>query len=131
MKYLKKYAPIHLDEEMPDTVVVVGGGNDLSSNNKSVPQIANEIIDVGIDAKMRGASKVVISSVLPRGDFHYQLNRHLLNKLLKDLCVANNFYFLNNNNIFLDSHLAYDKVHLNIDGTRLLADNLIGCLNNS
>ena len=72
---------------------------------------------------------MVISSVLPRGDFHYQLNRHLLNKLLRDLCVANNFCFLDNKNIFLAYHLAYDNVHLNFEGTNLLANNLLGCLN--
>ena len=95
MNFIKEYAKSHFEKEMPDTVVIVCGGNDLSSK-KTVPQIANRIIDVGIMAKMHGVSKVVISSV-----FHYQLNRHWLNKLLRDLCVANNFCFLNNNNIFL------------------------------
>ena len=63
MNFIKKYAKSHFEDEMPDTAVIVCGGNDLSSR-KSVPQIANQIIDVGIMAKMHGVSKVVISKCI-------------------------------------------------------------------
>jgi lysophospholipase L1-like esterase len=128
MKHIKKYVPIHLAEEMPDTVVIVGGGNDLSPR-KSTLEVANEIIDCGIISKMHGARKVIISSVMPRSNFYYQLDRHQLNVLLKKLCDANNFYFLENSDISLSKHIANDGVHLNFDGTKVLANNILDCLN--
>ena len=113
---------------MPDTVVVAAGGNDISPR-KSIAELANEIIDVGIMSKSHGVSKVAISSVLPRGNFHYQLQRKQLNDLLRNLCLANNFYFLENNNIILSEHVAKDEVHLNFDGTKVLANNILDFLN--
>ena len=45
------------------------------------------------------------------------------------MCVANNFCFLENSNITLSKHIAYDGVHLNFDGTKVLANNILNCLN--
>ena len=128
LDFIKEYAKIHLVKEMPDTVVVAAGGNDLSPG-KSTLEIANKIIDCGVMSKMHGARKVVISSVMPRSNFHYQLGRHQLNGLLRKLCIANNFCFLENSNITLSKHIANDGVHLNFDGTKVLANNILNCLN--
>ena len=128
MRHIKAYIPVHMEEEKSDNVVIIGGGNDLSGKG-SVQKIANEIIDAGVMCKMKGATSVMLGSVLPRRDFDYQLRRHELNKLLRDLCVANSFTYVDNSNIVLDEHVAYDDVHLNHSGTKLLHDNLLYYLN--
>lgn len=126
--HIKNYVPIHMDEDKSDNVVVLAGGNDLSGK-ATIPKIANDIIEAGLASKLKGASKVYIGSVLPRSDFHHQIKRHELNNLLKNLCVVNNFIYLNNDNINLREHLHYDGVHLNSTGSALLQKNLLSHLN--
>lgn len=128
MRHIKEYVASHMEEEMPDHVVIIGGGNDLSGN-ASISEIAAHIIDAGITCRIKGALKVSISSVLPRRDSHYQGRRHQLNGLLRNLCMVNNFEYIDNSNIIVKQHVAYDEVHLNRDGTKLLQDNLLDCLN--
>ena len=124
VRHIKSYIPVHMDEEKPDDVVIVGGGNDLSGNTP-ILEIANEIMDAGVICRMKGASRVFVAGVLPRRDFYYQLKRHELNQLLKNLCIVNNFIFIANNNVVLDEHVSYDGVHLNYCGTKVLQENLL------
>ena len=128
MRHIKEYVTSHMDEEMPDHVVIIGGGNDLSGK-ASISEIAANIIDAGITCRLKGASKVTISSILPRRDSHFQVRRHQLSVLLRDLCVVNNFEYIDNNNIVVKQHVSDDEVHLNYYGTKVLQDNLLDCLN--
>jgi hypothetical protein len=114
-------------EDHPDTCVVIAGGNDLPGETPP-SKIANELIEAGITCKNHGASKVIIASVLPRTDFHCQIKRVQVNKLLKDLCAIHNFIFMNNGNMSL-SHVSYDGVHLNNSGSEQLLSNLLWYLN--
>ena len=125
---LKEYVKIHMKKDQSDTLVVLGGGNDLPGK-ESINDIANDLIEAGTNGKNLGATKVCISSVLPRADFHHQLKRHELNKVLKDLCTINGFQFIDNSNIRLDTHILPDGVHLNISGTKLLQSNILMHLN--
>jgi lysophospholipase L1-like esterase len=125
---LKQYVPIHINQEKSDSIVVIGGGNDLDSD-ETILEIANHLIEAGTNGKNLGATKVGISSILPRADFHQQLKRHQLNKLLKELCLANGFEYIDNSNIRLDTHILSDGVHLNISGTRVLQSNILRHLN--
>ena len=115
---------------MPDSVVIIAGGNDLDGGKTTPSEIANLVIEAGIVAKLKGASKVFISSVLPRSSFWFQVGRHELNHLLKCQCAANNFIFIDHPNINLREHLnEYDGVHLNKEGSNLLQSNLLDFLN--
>ena len=51
-----------------------------------------------------------------------------LNRLLKEMCYDLGFIFIDNDNIMLE-HL-YDGVHLNHDGSDILAINFLHALNN-
>ena len=127
-KYFKTYVTAHLPEDNPDIVVIQCGGNDLPTK-ASVPEIANQIIDAGIVCREMGVKRVMISSVLPRADFHLQLKRHELNKLLEAMCEMNNFIFIRNQGMTLSRHIDYDGVHLNEEGTKVLQRSFINCLN--
>ena len=72
---------------------------------------------------------VYISSVMPRSNSDFQGNRHRLNLMLKDLCIENNFIFIDNSNIVLRPHGHFDGVHLNGEGSDMLRDNLLNALN--
>ena len=57
-----------------------------------------------------------------------------LNQLFKQMCAANKFDFIDNSNIrynykdsegYYNSHLSYDKIHLNYDGVEILENNYI------
>ena len=126
-QHFQHYIPVHMDEEKSDICVVLAGANDLPGNTP-VPKIAKSIIEAGITCKNAGASRVMISSVLPREDFFCQLKRHDLNKLLKDLCGIHNFTFIDNSNMSLHD-ISYDGVHLNLAGSKRLQSNLLWYLN--
>ena len=125
---VKTYGRAHLPGEKPDVVLIQAGGNDLPTKS-TVLQIANDIIEAGIVCKEMGASKVLISSVLPRRDFHLQLKRHELNNVLKSLCEFNNFTFIPNKKMVLSQHISDDDVHLSELGTELLQETFTCYLN--
>ena len=91
--------------------------------------LAQNIIAAGKICANSGA-RVGISSILPRADFHQQLNRHEINTLLRGMCASNNFVYIDNSNIILSKHIMPDGVHLNNAGTKLFSENLLVYLNN-
>ena len=127
-RHFKTYVRAHLPEEKPDVVLIQAGGNDLPTKS-TVLQIANDIIEAGIVCKEMGMSKVLISSVLPRRDFHLQLKRHELNNVLKSLCEFNNFTFIPNKKMVLSQHISDDDVHLSELRTELLQETFTCYLN--
>ena len=127
-RHFKTYVTAHMPEEKPDSVLIQAGGNDLPTN-ATVLEIANHIIETGIVCKDMGASRIMISSVLPRRDFHLQLKRQELNKLLESLCEIHNFVFIPNTKMTLSTHISNDGVHLNDVGTQLLQDTFVEYLN--
>ena len=127
-RHFKTYVRAHMPEEKPDVVLIQAGGNDLPTKS-TVLQIANDIIEAGIVCKEMGASKVLISSVLPRRDFHLQLKRRELNSVLKSMCEVHNFTFISNERMVLSQHISSDDVHLNELGTELLQNTFVSYLN--
>ena len=127
-RHFKTYVRAHMPEEKPDIVLIQAGGNDLPTKS-TVLQIANDIIEAGIVCKEMGASKVLISSVLPRRDFHLQLKRRELNSVLKSMCEVHNFTFISNERMVLSQHISSDDVHLNDLGTELLQNTFVSYLN--
>ena len=128
-RHIKHYIPTHLSEEQPDIVIIQAGGNDLANNASNLLDIANNIMEIGQICKRYGASKICISSVLPREDFHYQLRRKDLNELLKNLCVVHDYAFMENSNIILSKHICGDGVHLDVRGSSVFSANLLESLN--
>ena len=127
--HIKKYIPVHLDEEDDvDSVVIIAGGNDIpvsKSNSASVSTIADDIIEAGLLCRNEyGVKHIYIASILPRSSTYYQLRRKDLNNLLKERCGVNGFTFIDNENIILKNHIGHDGVHLNKAGTTLLYRNL-------
>ena len=118
-----------MKEDKPDVCIVLAGTNDLPGK-APILDIANDIMEAGITCRNLGATKVIISSVLPRKDReNYNRKGQALNKLLKDLCHLHNFIFMDNDNIFLTHHISFDGLHLNKDGSDQLRSNLLWYLN--
>ena len=111
-------------------MLIQAGGNDLTTK-ATASDIANSIIEAGIVCKNMGATKVLISSVLPRMDFHLQLKRHDVNKLLQGLCEIHNFVFIPNDFMKLSKHISTDGTHLNDLGTVLLQNTFTQYLNSN
>ena len=128
-----KYMIPHLEDELPSSVIFVAGGNDLPNHDIStdqIRQVANCLLEGGLKCRNEyGVNNVFISSIMPRENSAFQGNRHCLNKVLRDMCIENGFYFINNNNIVLSTHGHRDGIHLNYEGSDLLCDNLLNVLN--
>jgi hypothetical protein len=130
-KHMKHYVTTHMLEEKPDTVVIQAGGNDLrTTRNNPTPalRVANDIMDIGLACKKKGASRVCISGVPIRKAKFLQERAKEVNELLVSLCQVNNFTYIDNSEIDLEC-LHKDGVHLNHEGTKLLANNYLDCLN--
>ena len=132
-KQLKHIAHAEVKKEKPDVVLFQAGGNDLQNLTRPVNPIsplslAQEIIGVGKLCSKYGAT-IVISGVLPRTEFYQNLKRWEVNILLRGLCAANNFTFIDHSNINAKEHLLKDGVHFNNVGTNLFTENIIRCLN--
>ena len=91
--------------------------------------VANDIIEGGLICRRYGVTNIMISRVLPRVNFYFQLYRKQLNDMLRDLCETHGFIFIENRNIILKDHLVKDGVHLNYVGSDLLFNNFQDILN--
>ena len=129
----------HLQEELPDAVILLVGGNDLPTDRGRKPtpviDIANQIIDSALLCKRYGVKDVCVSSVLPRKESHtkdIERRRLELNEILKSLSDIHKFSFLDNDvgegRIVYPVHM-YDGVHLTDDGSDLLARKFGAVLN--
>ena len=127
------YMDHHLMAEQPHSVMFICGGNDIPYSEVSperIKSMANRLIDAGIRCKNNfGVTEVFISSILPRSNNEFQTNRFHLNNLLRELCLRNNFTFMENKGISVKSHLLPDGVHLNKRGTDVLCTNILDYIN--
>ena len=62
-----------------------------------------------------------------RRGFKFKAIRQQINTMLRDKCKADNFYFLDHENI-LYNHLWDDGLHLNYDGSKILQQNILECM---
>ena len=91
-----------------------------------IRKLANTIIETGLVCKDRGAETVFIGGVTVRQHEYTWERCRILNGELKEMCQQNKFIFMDNSNIN-HNHLC-DGVHLNEEGTRILANNYLGYL---
>ena len=132
-KHVKHYVLPTLIEESPEVVLLQCGGNDLQTsklNPTPIDDIAKHIIDTAKICENHGAQQILISSVITRKQAGYvETRRKELNDLLKGMCFDLGYIFINNDNI-KHEHLYIDGVHLNFEGSIVLAENFLHALNN-
>ena len=120
-------------EDQPHSVMFICGGNDLPNfeiSAERIKSVANCLIEAGIKCKNDyGVSEIFISSILPRSNNDFQTNRYRLNNLLRELCIRNNFTFIENKGISVKSHIIDDGTHLNKRGTDVLCMNILDNIN--
>ena len=110
----------------PDLFILQIGSNDLRAK-KSAADIADDITNLAKSVKTQ-INDVVVSSLIVRND-RYDEKRKQVNKFLYDKCVENNFFYIDNSNIFARKHLNGSGIHLNYAGTVQLANNILNCIN--
>ena len=128
---IKEYASVTINNDVPRGLIAVAGANDISymrrgKNQPDVLQIAQDIIDIGLNAKNKGVRNIFISSIITRPGFRHEVIRRQVNKILYSMCIYHNFYFINNDNIGLE-HIWEDGLHLNDSGAAILKNNLARC----
>ena len=106
----------------------------ISELNRSAPvnidnninKIANDVIAIGLRAQKSGVRDIFVGSVPVR---RRQFRNELLNKLntaIQSLCHQHKFIYIDNNEISVN-HL-FDGVHLNTEGTKILANNYLDAI---
>ena len=132
-KQMKHYVLPTLVDESPQVVVLQCGGNDLPTtkmNPTPVETIAKYIVDTAKICENHGATQILISGIITRKKQAYmEKRRRDLNNLLQDMCYDFGYIYIDNDNIKLE-HLFVDGVHLDRDGSDILACNLLHSLNN-
>ena len=131
-KDISRYMIPHIQDENPSDIVFIAGGNDLPNkvaSSKVINEVAEGIIKGGLECRNNGVTNVYISSILPRADCYFQINRMKLNKVLREECEKHNFVYIDNENIVLRNHVCSDNVHLNSQGSTLLKKNVLDALN--
>ena len=73
--------------------------NDKLSNANNT-ELANNIINIGLNCKNHGVGKVFISSILVKKNPKLNFVIHRVNDKLHSLCEINGFLFINNEMIF-------------------------------
>ena len=128
VKHMRNQVETHLFDERPDSVIILAGGNDLSTRKRdpsSLAVIANHVMDIVMMCKKYEVRNICVTSVLPREDFYLQLRRKELNDILRSLCDLYNLRFIDTDRgedkIILSEHIDRDGVHLNSLGSEMLA----------
>ena len=103
------------NERDPGKIILDWGTNDLRS--KDTPKdIAEVIADLGKSMKTN-ANEVIISGLVTSGDQWH-------NKTMD----VGRFSYVDNTNIEPEYHLNRTRIHLNREGTRILANNFLYAL---
>ena len=108
-------------KQNPKRIILHCGTNDLRSQ-ASAENIAEEIIKLATAMKNE-ENDVFLSGLTARGD-RWNVKVCDVNRFLTRRSQEEDFKFIDNSNITPD-HLNRSLLHLNPEGTRLLADNFI------
>ena len=108
----------------PDLIVLHAGTNNLR-DEEPAKIIAENIMKLALEMKNE-ANDVMVSGLIVRSDDN-NLNQKLLevNKVLVEECKRYDLCFINHSNINATQHLNGGGLHLNYQGTSLLASNFI------
>ena len=127
-KQLDHYIIPTLVDDKPDVVLLHIDTNDILSNANDT-ELANNIINIGLNCKNHGVSKVFISFILVKKNPKLNPVFHRVNNNLRELCEINGFLFINNDMI-TSNHLWRDDIHLQEIGTNILSRSFYQVLNN-
>jgi hypothetical protein len=108
----------------PDLIIVHAGTNDLKSEQTS-EEIALNLLNLVKEIKTT-TNEVMISSVTTRKDKQNAKGKKV-NVHLKSLCSKNSIGYIDNN-LITEKHLNGSGIHLNYNGTALLANNFINSI---
>ena len=105
----------------PDLIIIHSGTNNVKSEEPKYT--AKKILELAEICKTAN-NEVVVSSLIARQD---NLNDKVgeVNRILATKCRDNYFIFCDNSNISEQYHLNASKLHLNRQGTAMLAVNFI------
>ena len=127
-KQLNHYIIPTLVDDKPDAVLLHVGSNYILSNANDT-ELANNIINIALNGKNHGVSKVFIPSILVKKNPKLNPVIRRVNDKLPELCETNGFICVNNDMITTD-HLWRDGIHLQDIGTNILSRNFYQVLNN-
>ena len=120
--------PTFVDDKLDVVLLNVGTTNDILINANDT-ELANNIINIGLNCKNHGVSKVFILSILVKKNPKLNPVIRKVNDQLRELCEINGFLFIDNDIITTD-HLWRDGIHLQDIGTNVLSRNFYQVLNN-
>ena len=109
----------------PRRIVIHCGTNDISSGT-APNEVAEEIVDLATNLKSH-ENEVFVSSIVARGD-RWNERVSQVNNVLKAKCNREGLPFIDNSNIEPAYHLNRSNLHLNPEGTRMLANNFLRAL---
>ena len=120
-KQLDHYITPTLVDDRPDAAILHVGTNDILSNANDT-ELANNIINVGLNCKNHGVSNVFISSILVKKNPKLNPVIQRINYQLRELSEINGFLFINND-VITTEDLWRDDIHLKDIGTNILSRN--------
>ena len=110
-------------ERKPDEIILHVGTNDIKF--KEAREIAEKVVDLGREIQNESPdTKVTISSIINRSDDSLNSKIKEVNKIVAKFAKQNHWTFLSNANIN-KGHLNSRGLHLNPEGTKILASNFI------
>ena len=119
-KQLDHYIIPTLVDDRPDAALLHVGTNDILSNANDT-ELANNIINVGLNCKNHGVSNVFISSILVKKNPKLNPVIQRINYQLRELSEINGFLFINND-VMTTEDLWRDDIHLKDIGTNILSE---------
>ena len=132
---INDYSKTTIRNDKPRGLLVIAGANDCSykSRNYQIPnieEIANDIINIGIEARNEGVKNIFISGLITRKGLKLEMIRREVNHMLYSKCLYYDMYYVDNDNIGLDD-LWDDGLHLNTNGAAIFQNNLLRCFDES
>ena len=126
---LHHHSKAFVADEKPHGLVVIAGTNDLPKRGGrrqlTDEEIANNLLAIGQQAKDLGVTNVLLCGITVRRGMYYQKRIRVINRLLKEGCMINGFFFIDNSNI-LERHT--DGLHLTDEGSSILQNNIVNTL---
>jgi len=129
-KQLRFYSKYNLEHMQPQNIVVVAGANDISNEytkpNPDHRQIADQVIQIGRDAKQLGVREVYIIAIIHRRDKKYAQLTSLANIELRLLSDSEGFHYVDTGLIKADD-LQADGLHVNYHGKKKMMHTILSC----
>ena len=106
-----------------NNLLIIHTGTNSLRTATGAEDIANEIVNLAKSMKNE-SNEIMISGIILRRD-RFDMKGLKVNDFLKTLCIVNNIHLINHFNISSVRHLNAGGLHLNINGTYQVADNLL------